>query len=86
MTYKGSRHDLFEHSLKNREDFYITVIVDSCFTVGFQMEWVDHIDIIQVSSSSLICKIDRMLQRNIPDWECLKFGITGSNSTLVFMV
>ena len=50
------------------------------------MERVDHIYIIQVSSCCFVCQIDRMFQRNVPDWECFKFGITGSYSAVVFVI
>ena len=50
------------------------------------MERVDHVDIIKVCSSSLVCQIDRMLERNVPDRESLEFGIAGSNAAFVFMV
>ena len=39
-------HDLLKHSLKNREDFYITIVVNGSFAVCFQMEWIDHVDIV----------------------------------------
>ena len=39
-------HDLFKHSLKNRENFNVTVVVNSSLTICFQMERVDHVHII----------------------------------------
>ena len=36
----------FKNSTEHRENFHITIIIDSCDAVGFQMEWVDHIDVI----------------------------------------
>ena len=50
------------------------------------MERVNHIDIVQVSCRRFIGQIDRVLERDIPDRECLKFCITGLNAALVFMV
>ena len=79
-------HDLLKHCLKNRENFHITIVINGRLTVSFQMERVDHIDIVQICSGSFICQIDRMFQRNIPDWESFEFGISGSYSTFVFVV
>ena len=39
-------HDLFKHSLKNRENFNVTVVVNSSLTICFQMERVNHVHII----------------------------------------
>ena len=50
------------------------------------MERIDHIYIVQISSGCLICQIDRMLQRDIPDRESLKFGIAGTDPALMFMI
>ena len=41
---RAAAHDLLKHCLYNRENFYITVVVNCCFAVGFQMERIDHID------------------------------------------
>ena len=79
-------HDFFKHSLYNRENLYVTVIVDSGLTISFQMEWINHVDIIQISGSSFISQIYRVLQRDIPDRESLEFGIACADSSLVFMI
>ena len=79
-------HDFLKHSLYNRENLYVTVIVDSGLTISFQMEWVDHVDIIQISGSCLISQVYRVLQRDIPDWESLELGIACADSSLVFMI
>ena len=50
------------------------------------MKRVDHIDIVKICGSSLIGKIDRVLQREIPDRECFKFCITGIHSALVLVI
>ena len=50
------------------------------------MEWVDHVDIIQISGSCLISQVYRVLQRDIPDWESLELGIACADSSLVFMI
>ena len=50
------------------------------------MERINHINIIKVCCRCLISKINRVLKWNIPDWECLKLGISSLNSMLIFMV
>ena len=50
------------------------------------MERIDHIHIVQISSSSFISQIYRMLQWNIPDREGLKLRIACMDAPLVFVV
>ena len=50
------------------------------------MEGVDHIDIVQVSSRSLVSEVYRMLQREVPDREGLVFRIAGADAALEIMV
>ena len=50
------------------------------------MKRVNHINVIEVGSCCLISQIDRVLERNVPDRESLKLGITGLDSTLVLVV
>ena len=50
------------------------------------MEGVNHVDIVQVGSGSLVCDIDRMLQWQAPYREGLKLGIAGTDATLVLIV
>ena len=83
---RAAAHDLLKHGLYNRENFYVTVIVDGSFAVSLQMERVDHVDIVQICSGSLVGKVYRMFQRNVPDREGLEFCIAGFYSTFVFVV
>ena len=50
------------------------------------MEGVYHVDILQISSSSLISHVDRVLQGQVPNGEGFKFGITSLDTPLVFVV
>ena len=50
------------------------------------MERVNHVDIVQVGSGSLVGYVDRMLQWQIPYREGLEFGITGTYAALVFVI
>ena len=78
--------DLHESGIQHREDLHVTVVVDRLFAVGFQMEGVDHVHIVQVSGGCLVGKVHRMLQRQIPHRESLELGITGGDAPLVVMV
>ena len=50
------------------------------------MEGVYHVHVIEVGSCSLISDVDRMFQWQIPYWESLKLGITGTHATLVLII
>ena len=49
-----------ENSLQHREDFHIPVVIHGGDSVGFQMEGVDHIHIIQIRRGGFISQIDRV--------------------------
>ena len=53
--------DSFKNCIQHRENFNIPVVIYSSFPIGFQMEGVNHVDIIQICRCSLVCQIDRML-------------------------
>ena len=53
--------DALKDCIQYRENIYITVVVDGCFSISFQMEGIDHIYIIQISGSCFISQIHRML-------------------------
>ena len=78
--------DQLEHRVHHREDLDVAVVVHGGHAVGFQMEGVDHVHIVQVGGSSLVGQIDRVLQGNVPDGEGLELGVTGLDPALVFMV
>ena len=78
--------DTLEQRIEHRINLYITVIVDGYLVISLQMERVNHIHIVQIGSSSLVCDVHRMLQWEIPHRECLKLGITGTHTTLVLII
>ena len=79
-------HDTLQNRLEHWEHLYITVIVHSCLTICFEVEWIDHIHIIQIHSSCLIGQIDRVREWQIPNWEGLELRIASLQSTLILMV
>ena len=82
----GLALNLLEDRVQDGEDLHIAVIVDGSLAVSLQMEGVDHIHIVQIRRGGLISQIDRMSQRQIPDGEGLKLGVTGLDAPLVVMV
>ena len=79
-------HDPFADPADNRENFHITVVIDSRFITGGKVEWIHHVHIGKVCSCSFVCHIDRMIQRQIPDRKGLKFCIAGTDTPELFMI
>ena len=50
------------------------------------MEGVNHVDIVQVGSGSLVCNVYWVLQGQIPYGESLELGISCTHATLVLVV
>ena len=50
------------------------------------MEGIDHIDIVEVRRRRLVGQVDRMVQRQVPDRECLEFRVPGIHASLVLVV
>ena len=76
----------FEQSVEHRENLYIAVVIDGSLAVGFKVEGVYHIHIVEVGRSSLIGDIDRVLQREAPYGEGLELGITGLDAAFMLVV
>ena len=79
-------HNTLHHSIKHRENFYITVIVYCSFSVCLQMVGVYHINIIKVGGCGLISKIDRRFKGNVPNRKGFKLGISRLYTTLIFVI
>ena len=52
--------DAFENRIQYRENLDIAVIVYGCFAIGFKMERVNHVDVVQIGGCSLVGKINRV--------------------------
>ena len=50
------------------------------------MEWVDHVDIHEVGSSSFVGDVDRVLEREVPHREGLELGISSRDAALMLVV
>ena len=50
------------------------------------MKWINHVNIIQISSSGFVSQVHRMLERKIPDRKRLELGIAGVNAAFVFVI
>ena len=78
--------DAFEEGIQHGEDFYIAVVVDGGLAVGFQVEGVDHVHVVEVGGSSLVGDVHGMLQRQVPDGEGLELRVAGTDAPLVLVV
>ena len=78
--------DLGEHGLKHGEDLDVAVVVDGGLPVGFQMEGVDGVAVVQVDGCRFVCDVHRMLQGQVPDGEGLVLGVACVDSALVLVV
>ena len=74
-----------ENGIEHREDLDITVVIDGGDTVGFQVERINHIDIVEVGGGGLIRQVDRVLEGEVPNGKGLKFGISGLDPALIFV-
>ena len=50
------------------------------------MIWVNHVNVFKVSGSGLISEVDRMLEREVPNWEAFVFGVASTDSTFVVVI
>ena len=78
--------DAGEECVEDGEDFDVAVVVDGHLVVGFHVEGVDHVHVVEVGGGSLIGDVHRMLQREVPYGESLELGVSGLHATLVFVV
>ena len=83
---RGYVLDPLDDPVEDREDFHIAVIVDRCGAIGFQMERVNHIDVIQVSGGRFVGQIDRVMQVEVPDREGFKLGIARFDAPFLIVV
>lgn len=78
--------DKFKCGVKYGEGFHVAVVVDGCDSVGVEVERVDDVDVVKVGGGGFVGQVDRVFQRNVPDRESFEFGISGVDSSFVFVV
>ena len=78
--------DAFEYSPKHRENLNIAVVVHRGFPVGFQVEGINHVHIVQVGSCGLIGDVDRVIERQVPDGKGFKLGVARLHAALMFLI
>ena len=79
-------HNALEDLLENREDFDIAVVIDGRLPVCLQVERIDHVDIRKICRRCLIGKVDRVLERQIPDRKGFKLRIAGFYTALMLLI
>ena len=78
--------NLLKNGVEHREDLHVPVVVDGGFPVGFQMEGVDHVHVVQIGGGGLVGQVHRVLQGQVPDGEGFKFGVARFDAPLVVVV
>ena len=78
--------NLFENRAEYRENSDVAVVVDDGRAIGFEVEGVDLIDVVEVGGRRFVSQVDGVIERQIPDRESLEFSITGFDAALVFMI
>ena len=78
--------DLLEHGNQNGECLHVAVVIDGGDAVSFQMEGVDHVDVIQIHGGRFVGQVHGMVQGQIPDGEGLELCIACLNATLMLMI
>ena len=75
-----------EESVQYRENFDVAIVTRCHCAIGLQVERVNHVDIVQIGRSRLVCNIYGVFEREIPYGECLKLGISGFDVAFVLVV
>lgn len=65
MKRKVTHQDALKHTFEDWENLDVTVVVYRSFAISFQVEWVNHIDIIKVGSGSFIGQVNWVMKRQI---------------------
>ena len=78
--------DVLEEGVHHREDLDVAVVVDRGLAVGFEVERVDHVDVVQVGRGGFVGDVDGVVEREAPHGEGLEFGVAGLEAALVFLV
>ena len=76
----------FEEGVQDREDLYITVVIDGNLIVCIHVEGIDHVHVTQVCRRCLVSYVDRMLEWKVPHREGLKLGITSLVASFTLLV
>ena len=86
--YNGQQAaDQFRHRLERLgSKLYVHYRIDGYLVVCLQMERVNHVDIVQVGSSSLVSDVYGMLQWQIPYGESLELSVAGTDAALVLVI
>ena len=78
--------DTVEDGVEHGEYLDVAVVVDGGLAIGFEVEGVDHVDVVEVGGGGLVGDVDGVLQRNAPDGEGLELGVAGLHAATVLVV
>ena len=71
---------------QQRERIYVAVVIYRSLAIRLEVEMVDLVYIVHFRRGGLIRRVDRMLEREIPDRKCLELRVAGVQSSLVGVI
>ncbi len=86
LVHRARARDALEDALEQRERRDVAVVVHRGLAVRLEVERVDHVDVEQVGRGRLVRRVDRVLEREAPDWEGLELRVTRVDAALVLVV
>ena len=78
--------DAVKQGIQHRENLDVAVVVDGDGAIGIEMERVDHVHVVEIGCSGLVCHIDGMFQRQAPHGEGLKLGVARVDAAFLLVV
>ena len=78
--------DLLHKRTDHGECLDVAVVVNRGLAIGFQVERIDDVRIVEVGGCRLVCDVDGMRERQVPHREGLEFGIASLDAAQVLVV
>ena len=78
--------DALKQGVEHGENLHVAIVVDRRVAVGFEVERVDHVHVVEVGSGGFVGDVHGVFQRQVPHGEGLELGVSGADAALVFVV
>ena len=78
--------DAFKDGVEHGEYLDVAVVVDGYFAVGFEMQGVNHVDVVEVGGCCLVGDVDGVLQGEVPHGEGFKLCVACLDAALMLVV
>ena len=82
----GFAVDVHEQGVHHGEDLHVAVVVHRRLAVGFQVERVDHVHVLEVRRGGFVGEVHGVGEGEVPDGEGLELGVAGLDPALVLLV